>query len=206
MIEPCESALYNPAPGQQDEAFALFWAEHDLEPEAKALSDPSEQLPPVATVDPDPAELLAGATQAGEELPCTIPLRVFARQHPPLDAAHHHLQDRIDDQPHIQAAGTSAWFGRWDQFLDNDPLAVGQIGGVELGVHDRNLYHRLAAGLFSSNSFYPDYTARTGGCEGGLAANVAQRGKSPGAVTGRPRSRPPYHRVPVQGLSPQGSQ
>ena len=59
-----------------------------------------------------------------------LPLRVLPGQHPPLDAAHDYIQDRIDDQPHIQASGPSARFGQWDQILDNDPLAVGQVGWV----------------------------------------------------------------------------
>ena len=83
----------------------------------------------------------------------TLPGWVFFRQHPPLDAADDHVQDGIDDLPHLQAAGASARFGRWDQILDNVPLAVGQVGRVKLCVHNCNLYHRLAVSLYFQNSF-----------------------------------------------------
>ena len=46
-------------------------------------------------------------------------------EHPPLDATHRQIQNRIDDLPHVQAAGSSTRFGRWNQWFDNIPLAVG---------------------------------------------------------------------------------
>lgn len=38
------------------------------------------------------------------------------------------VENAIDDLSRVQATGLSARFGWWDQFLDNDPLALGQIG------------------------------------------------------------------------------
>lgn len=54
-----------------------------------------------------------------------LPFGILLGQHAPLDAAHRNVQDGIDDLPHIQAAGSSTRFRRWNHFLDNVPLAVG---------------------------------------------------------------------------------
>jgi len=83
----------------------------------------------------------------------TLPLWVLSRQHPPLDAADDDIQNRVDDLAHIQAARSSARFGRWDQFLDNAPLAVSQIGRVSLLCHNSNVYQPSADSRYFSNSF-----------------------------------------------------
>jgi hypothetical protein len=49
--------------------------------------------------------------------------------------------------------GVKTLFGRWDQFLDNDPPAIGQVGWVQLGVCNHTLYHPLTVSLYFSNSF-----------------------------------------------------
>jgi len=59
-----------------------------------------------------------------------LPLWKLFGKHPPLDASYCNVQDAVYDQPHIQRAGSSARFCRWDQWLDNTPLAVGQIAWV----------------------------------------------------------------------------
>ncbi len=70
-----------------------------------------------------------------------LPLRILLRQHPPLDATHRHVQNAVDDLPHIQAAVPSTRFRQWNHFLDNVPLAVSQIAGVLLFVHNYNYTH-----------------------------------------------------------------
>lgn len=77
-----------------------------------------------------------------DTLPCTIiaplpkvvvdalPLGKLSRKQSPLDAPHCDVQHAVDDLPHIQRARSSTRFCRWDQWLDNIPLAVGQIGWV----------------------------------------------------------------------------
>ena len=86
-------------------------------------------------------ELLPGAivTPNSEIVVHTLPFRIFSGQHPPLDAPHDKVQNGIDDLSHIQTAGTSACFGRWDHWLDNSPLAIGHIGWVILFVHTSTL-------------------------------------------------------------------
>jgi len=57
-----------------------------------------------------------------------LPFGLLFGQHAPLDAAHDHIQDSIDDLAHLQAAQSSSGFGRWDQRLENTPLGVAQVG------------------------------------------------------------------------------
>ena len=68
-----------------------------------------------------------------------LPRRKVARQHPPLDAAHSQVEYRIDHQTHIQTARSSPRFGRWNQMLDIQPLAVGQICGISFCFHKDNV-------------------------------------------------------------------
>ena len=79
---------------------------------------PARTLPhfgPQCVMDPLPDAILAPVPKVGVH---ALPFRILLRQHPPLDATDSDVQDAIDDQPHVQAAGS------------NIPLAVGQIGWV----------------------------------------------------------------------------
>lgn len=82
----------------------------------------------------------------------TLPLRILFRQHSPLDAAHNDVHDAVDHFPHIQAAGSSAKFRRWNKFLDNVPLTVGQVAGIVSLVHNDDSYHDLPDSYHFSNS------------------------------------------------------
>lgn len=222
MIEPGECTLDHPAFGQDNEALVIIGTEDDLELKATMVGHPGQELATIATVDPDEAQFLAGATQLGEQEAGTVPVldrsggdqhrqqqahgvnqempfrtidllariiaphtskrgrldtlaieatggrmlvpagtpphlgpqrvvdplpdailtpvakvgvdalpfRILLRQHPPLDATHRHVQDAVDNLPHVQAAGSSARFRRRNHFLDNVPLAVSQIAWV----------------------------------------------------------------------------
>lgn len=92
-------------------------------------------VPPRTLAHPHPQRIVDALPDAGGfPLPKVgvdaLPLRIFRRQHARLDAADGNVQDSIDDQPHIQTAGSAARFGQWDQWPANIPLAVGQIGWV----------------------------------------------------------------------------
>ena len=82
-----------------------------------------------------------------------LPVWIFLGQHPPLDATYHDVQDGVDDHAHIQAAWSSTRFGRWDQWLDNIPLAVAQVGWIDLCVHTHTLSHPLFDSRYFSDSF-----------------------------------------------------
>lgn len=97
---------------------------------------------PSAVVTPDPKVVVD-----------TLPLRILLRQHSPLDAANHDVQNAVDHLPHIQAAGSSAKFRRWNKFLDNVPLTVGQVAWVVSLVHNDDSYHDLPDSHHFSNSF-----------------------------------------------------
>ncbi len=84
-------------------------------------------LCPQRVMEPLPCAIIAPLPKVGVD---ALPLGILFREHPPLDATNCNVQDAVDDQPHIQSAGSSTRFGRWDQWLDNFPLAVGQIGWV----------------------------------------------------------------------------
>ena len=73
-------------------------------------------------VNAPPDTFLAPSTQVAID---TLPFRVFVRHHSPLNTPYRDIEYRIDDLPHLQAAGSSSEFGLWDKFLDNLPLAVG---------------------------------------------------------------------------------
>src|SRR5215217_5358624 len=88
-------------------------------------------------MDALPGAVIAPAAKVAVD---ALPLGILFGQEPPLDAADGQIQDGIDDLPHRQVARSSTWFGEWDQRLDNTPLAVGEIGGVQLCVHSHNLY------------------------------------------------------------------
>src|SRR5205085_3903666 len=68
-----------------------------------------------------------------------LPLWIFARQHAPLDAADHHVEDSVDDQTHVQRTRASARFRFGNQVFDMLPLAVSQIGRIDLVRHTQNL-------------------------------------------------------------------
>lgn len=61
-----------------------------------------------------------------------FPLGVLTRQHPPLDAANHHIQNGVEDQTHVQFSGSPTYFGWWNMFFEMLPLTVRQIAGIEL--------------------------------------------------------------------------
>src|SRR5262245_64174306 len=60
----------------------------------------------------------------------TLPLRIFPRQHPPLDPAHHDIQDGVQDLAHVQRARSTARLCGRNQLYANVPLTVGYIGWV----------------------------------------------------------------------------
>ena len=107
-------------------------------------------LGPQRVVNPLPGTVISPPAKVGVD---TRPRRVLLRQHPPLDSADGQIENRIDDLAHVQAAWSSSRFGRWNQNLDNDPLAVGQVGWVSLRCHEHNVYHDLTDGRYSSYSF-----------------------------------------------------
>ena len=59
-----------------------------------------------------------------------FPLGVLSGQSPPLDAAHHHIEDGVKDQAHLQAPWPPARFGGRNQLFDKLPLVVSEIGWV----------------------------------------------------------------------------
>ena len=84
-------------------------------------------LGPQCVMEPLPCAIIPPLLKVGVD---ALPLWELFRDHPPLDATNCNVQDAVYDQPHLQSAGSSTRFGRWDQWLDNIPLAVGQIGWV----------------------------------------------------------------------------
>src|SRR5437588_11849806 len=72
----------------------------------------------------------------------TLPTRVFARQHPPLDTTDHDIEDGVNNHSHVQRTRASTKFRRWNQLFDKMPLAVSQIGRVDLVRHTQNLLDR----------------------------------------------------------------
>ena len=78
-------------------------------------------------VDPLP---ISAVTPHSKVVVDAFPLRILSGQHPPLDTSHHYVEDGIDHHSHIQATRSSARLWRRNQFSDNIPLAVGQIGWV----------------------------------------------------------------------------
>ncbi len=90
----------------------------------------------------------------------TLSLRILFGQHSPLDAAYYDVQDAVDHFPHIQAAGSSAKFRRWNKFLDNVPLTVGHVAWVVSLVHNDDSYHDLPDSYHFSNSLLQDQHRR----------------------------------------------
>jgi hypothetical protein len=78
-------------------------------------------------VDLSPGAVVAPAPEIMMD---AFPLRIFLWQHSPLDAAHHHVQNGIDYQAHIERARTASGFCQWDQIADMIPLAVGQVAWI----------------------------------------------------------------------------
>ena len=109
----------------------------------------SSHLRPQRVMDSLPCAIIAPLPKVGVD---ALPLWKLFGKHPPLDATNCDVQDAVYDQPHIQSAGSAARFCRWDQWLDNIPLAVGQIAWVQLCVHNYSLYHRLTGSRDFSNS------------------------------------------------------
>ena len=81
-----------------------------------------------------------------------LPRRKVTRQHPPLDATHSQVENGINHQTHIQAAGSPARSGCGNQMLDNRPLAVSQICWVSFCFHKNYVSHNLADSLYFSNN------------------------------------------------------
>ena len=104
---------------------------------------------PQRVMDPAPTAVVAPLPKVAVH---ALPLWILLRQHPPLDTPHRHVQNAVDDLPHVQAAGPSTTFRLWNHFLDNVPLAVSQIAGVLLSVHNYNLHPTLADSRYFSNS------------------------------------------------------
>jgi len=100
-------------------------------------------------MQPSPSAIVPPLPEVGVD---TLPRRKVARQHPPRDATHSQVENGINHQTHIQAAGASARFGRWNQMLDNEPLAVSQICWVSFCFHKDCAYHNLADSLYFSNN------------------------------------------------------
>ncbi len=100
-------------------------------------------------MQPSPGTIVSPLPEVGVD---ALPRRKVARQHPPLDTTHSQVENGINDQTHIQAAGASACFGRWNQMLDNEPLAVSQICWVSFCFHKDYVYHNLADSLYFSNN------------------------------------------------------
>ena len=100
-------------------------------------------------MQPSPAAIVPPLPEVGVD---ALPRRIVGRKHPPWDAAHSPVENRIDDLTNIQTAWSSARFGRWYQMLDKEPLAVGQICWVSFCFHKTNVCHNLADSLYFSNS------------------------------------------------------
>ncbi len=100
-------------------------------------------------MQPSPRAIVSPLPEVGVD---ALPRRKVARQHPPLDTTHSQVENGINGQTHIQAAGASARFGRWNQMLDNKPLAVSQICWVSFCFHKDYVYHYLADSLYFSNN------------------------------------------------------
>ena len=84
-------------------------------------------LCPQYVMEPLPYAIIAPLSKVGVD---ALPLWKLFWEHPPLNATNCNVQDAVNDQPHIQTAGSSTRFCQWDQGLDNVPLSVGQIGWV----------------------------------------------------------------------------
>src|SRR5947209_4001870 len=89
-------------------------------------------------------QALPVATQAplAEIMIDALPTRIFTWQHPPLDAANDDIEDGVNDHSHVQRARASARFRKRNQLFDKIPLAVSQIGWVDLVRHTQNLLDR----------------------------------------------------------------
>ena len=61
-----------------------------------------------------------------------FPVRVFARQHSPLNAANQNIKHGIEGEAHIQSARPASAFRRRNQVFDMLPLAVGQVTGIKM--------------------------------------------------------------------------
>ena len=86
----------------------------------------------------------------------TLPRWILVRQHPPLTATYHEIQDPIDDRSHVQRARSSSGLCGRNQFFDTIPLTVGQIGWIQLSLlHISSVPPRLSGcHLFSNISSF----------------------------------------------------
>src|SRR2546429_2928480 len=71
-----------------------------------------------------------------------LPFWIFTRQHPPFDTADNNVENGIDDHSDVQRTRASARFRTGNQVFDKMPLAVSQIGWVDLVRHTQNLPDR----------------------------------------------------------------
>ncbi len=108
-------------------------------------------------MQPSPGAIVPPLPEVGVD---ALPRRKVARQHPPLNATHSQVENGINHQTHVQAAGASARFGCGNQMLDNKPLAVSQICWVSFCFHKNYVYHNLADSLYFSNSLLQDHGMR----------------------------------------------
>ena len=69
-----------------------------------------------------------------------FPVRVFARQHSPLNAANQNIKHGIEGEAHIQSARPASAFRRRNQVFDMLPLTIGLIAGVNLRFHNPNRF------------------------------------------------------------------
>src|SRR6185295_3786961 len=97
-------------------------------------------LGPQGVVNALPAAIIAPDAKVMVD---ALPFRIVLGQHTPLAARNAHVQDRIDHLAHVQAAGPTATLCGGDQIFDTIPLAVGQIGGVCLCLHNPSVPYRL---------------------------------------------------------------
>ncbi len=67
LVEPRQRAFDHPPTRQQHKAFGAFRTQRDTEDEAPMLVDPCDQLPPIASIDPEPSQLFAGVAEPCEE-------------------------------------------------------------------------------------------------------------------------------------------
>ena len=73
-----------------------------------------------------------------------LPFRIVVRQQASLTAGDDKVEDRVDDLAHVDAPGAATCFCGRDQRHDTLPLAVGQIGWVQLVLHIPSVPHLIA--------------------------------------------------------------
>src|ERR1051326_5802387 len=68
-----------------------------------------------------------------------LPLGEVFRQHPPLNAADHDVENGIDDLTHFKFARSPVSFSNGEQLFDMLPLAVSQITRIVFVRHNSNI-------------------------------------------------------------------